>query len=260
MDINQLETEVHSIISGIDAPIGLVIKERNHSINVNENMPMPAASVIKIPIIMEAFRQAEIGDLILSETLNIPAEAKVGGSGVLQTMSKDVSITLLDVLTLMITVSDNTASNLALERVGISNVNRLCRELEHHNTEIQRYFMDTKAAEKGLENMTTAIDMVNFLEEIASPQLLNQDSANRILQIMSQQQLTSKLPAYHIIDDVMIANKTGELVNAEHDVAIFQYKGRTLFAAVMVNEVSDQVEAQQTIANIGKEVMAYLTR
>lgn len=94
---------------------------------------------------MEAFHQAENGDLNLSETISVPADAVVGGSGVLQTLSENVSMTLFDVMTLMIIVSDNTASNLALERVGLDNVNRLCGNLGSYDTKIQRYFMDIKA-------------------------------------------------------------------------------------------------------------------
>ncbi|WP_010530013.1 serine hydrolase [Lentibacillus jeotgali] len=259
MTFKQLESEIFSIISDINSPIGLVIKEGHHSIAINESMPMPAASVIKIPIIMEAFRQAENSGLNLSETLRVPTDAKVGGSGVLQSLSEDASMTLLDVLTLMIIVSDNTASNLALKRVGIDNVNRLCHELQCHNTEIQRCFMDMEAAEKGLENTTTAGDMVKLLAEIAAPNLLRKESANSILHIMTQQQLASKLPAYHVNDDVIIANKTGELAHAEHDVGIFQYQDRTVTAAVLMVGNSDHVAAQHAIARIGKVIMAYLT-
>lgn len=255
MSIKQLEADVRSIISGFHSPIGIAIKNENETLNINANSRMPAASVIKIPILMEAFRQAENGYLDLSEPFSVPADTIVGGSGVLQALSEDVSMTVLDVLTLMIIVSDNTASNLALKWVGIDHVNRLCRELPCHHTEIQRYFMDMKAAEKGLENTTTAGDMVNFLEEIASPWLLSQNSAKRILHIMTRQQLSSKLPAYHTNDDIIIANKTGELADAEHDVGIFQFQERTVFAAVLMDRVSDHVAARQAIARIGKMIM-----
>ncbi|HLR61546.1 MAG TPA: serine hydrolase [Lentibacillus sp.] len=255
MMIKQLEADVRSIISGFHTSIGLMIKDEKDTININANMTMPAASVIKIPIILEAFRQAEQENLNLSERVKVPAESRVGGSGVLQALSEDVSMTLLDVLTLMIIVSDNTATNLALKRVGIDNVNRLSRQLECYQTEIQRYFMDMKAAEKGLENTTTAGDMVNFLEEIALPRILSRVSAKHIFHIMTRQQLTSKLPAYHTNDNIVIANKTGELSDAEHDAGIFQYQDRTVFAAVLMDGISDHVTAQQAIARVGKAIM-----
>ncbi|GGK05598.1 serine hydrolase [Lentibacillus kapialis] len=260
MNQHQFETDIHKLISDVASPIGLVIKEDEYSINVHANMTMPAASVIKIPIIMEAFRQAECGNLKLSESLDIPADTKVGGSGVLQALSENVSMTFLDVLTLMIIVSDNTAANIAIKRVGIEHVNRLCRELHCHDTEIQRLFMDMEAAEQGLENVTTAGDMVRFLEEIASPRLLSEESANRIMTIMDRQQLTSKLPGYHTKNAIMIANKTGELSDAEHDTGIFQYQDRTIFAAVLMDGIRDHVAAQQIIARIGKAVIAYLSK
>lgn len=260
MTIEQLEADVHSLMSDFDSPVGLVIKEGNDTININEDVPMPAASVIKIPIMMEAFRQAENGLLDLSQNMEIPTDAIVGGSGVLQFLSERVSMSLLDFLTLMIIVSDNTASNLALEQTGIENVNNLCRDLECHHTEVQRYFMDMKAAESGFENTTTAGDMVKFLEEIASPKLLTKKSAGHIFDIMTGQQLTSKLPAYHTANDVVIANKTGELAIAQHDVGIFKYQDKTVLAAVMTDRITDHIAIQQTIARIGKAIMSYLTK
>lgn len=259
MTINQLKTEINRIVSGFDAKVGLVVKEGNHTININENMKVPAASVIKIPIIMEAFRQAEKGELNLSENVYVPADAKVGGSGVLQFLSENTSMTMLDVLTLMIIVSDNTASNMILERVGLDNVNDLCRQLECYHTDFKRYFMDMESAKAGLENTTTAADMIRYLEEMASPQLLTQESARHIFEILMSQQVNAKLPAFHSSDDVLIANKTGELENAEHDVGIFQYQDSMVFVAVLMYDISDQVAAQQAIARVGRQIIAYLT-
>jgi len=259
MTFCHLESEIENILSDLDVQTGLVIKEENETININENMQMPAASVIKIPIIIEAFRKADNGELNLSETMTIPADAVVGGSGVLQSLSEHISMSLLDILTLMIVVSDNTASNLALERIGIENVNRFCQQMGCQNTEIQRYFMDMNAAEAGLNNVTTADDMIKILEEITSPRLLTKKSADRVFEIMTAQQLNLKLPAYQINDDMVIANKTGELARADHDVGIFQYNDRKVFAAVLMNDVSDHVAAQQAIARVGKAIMMYLT-
>ncbi|WP_176446625.1 serine hydrolase [Lentibacillus sp. CBA3610] len=254
MTISQLENDINSLLDGMDSPVGLSIKEGDHSITVNANMSMPAASVIKIPIIMEAFRRAQNGDLNLFETISVPADAIVGGSGFLQALSEDVSMTLLDVLTLMVIVSDNTASNLVLKRVGIHSVNTLCRQLQCHDTKIQRYFMDMKAAEDGPENTTTADDMNKFLEEISTPKLLSKKSANHILQIMTHQQLTAKLPAYHTNNELIIANKTGELMDAEHDVGIFRYQDRTVLASVMISGINDRVAAQLLIAGVGNRL------
>lgn len=101
--------------------------------------------------------------------------------------------------------------------------------------------------------------MVNFLEEIASPKLLSKESANHILQIMTNQQLASKLPAYHTNNEITIANKTGELAEAEHDIGICQHQDRTVLAAVMINGTNDHLAAQQTIAGVGKGIMDYIS-
>ncbi|MYL35789.1 hypothetical protein GLW05_19645 [Pontibacillus yanchengensis] len=250
MCLSRLENEVTEIVSKLDGNASVVIQTINGTIAMNEKEVMPAASVIKIPIMMEAFRQAKTRGVDLSATVTIPQHNKVGGAGVLQFLSQD-AFPLHDLVTMMIIVSDNVASNAVIKHIGIGNVNHLIEELGCSNTKLRREFMDLKAQEQGLDNTTTAEDMVKLLE-----QLTLQD--REMVEILKGQQLTSQLPAYHTYEDLEVANKTGELDGVNHDVGILIDSHQTVYVAVLLNDVRDTVEGQRAIADIGNQVMQYM--
>jgi beta-lactamase class A len=256
MNLQPLKRQVNSILSAVPAEYGFVIKNDIEMIQSNEKIKIPAASIIKIPIMMEAFRQIETGKLNPSERVQLTADKKVGGSGVLRSFSEDVSLPFIDMLKLMITVSDNTASNAVLRKVGMSQVNQLCDSLGCTDTRVERYLMDMKAKNEGKDNTTSPKDMLTILENMST----RSTHKEKMLSILEGQQFNHKLAAYayDATDQLKIAHKTGELPGVEHDVGLFQYKGQTVYVVVMLNELEDNVVGQQAIAKVGKLVMEYL--
>ncbi|KGP72704.1 serine hydrolase [Pontibacillus yanchengensis] len=250
MNLSSLEKKVTNIVSTLNAKASVVIRTNYGTIAINEKEIMPAASVIKIPIMMEAFRQARTEGGDLSAPVTIPQHNKVGGAGVLQFLSQD-TFSLYDLVKLMIIVSDNTASNAVIRSVGMEAINRMIEELGCWNTKLRREFMNLKAQGQGFDNTTTAEDMVNLLEQLALHD-------REMVEILKGQQLTSQLPAYNTYEDLEIANKTGELDGVQHDVGMFVDSYQSVYVAVLLNEVGEAVEAQRAIADIGHQVMQYM--
>jgi beta-lactamase class A len=254
MKLQPLEHQVNSILSTVPGEYGFVIKTESGTAQSNENLRMPAASTIKIPIMIEAFRQMETGELNPAERVKLTPDQKVAGSGVLSSFSEDVALPFVDVIKLMIMVSDNTASNAILRRVGFEKVNQLCEQIGCTDTRVERYFMDMEAKRQGRDNTTSAKDMLTFLEYMHDVS----HHQKEMLSILGNQQFNHKLAAYQPGEQLKIFHKTGELPGVEHDVGLFKYEDQVVFAAVLLHQLDDNVTGQQAIAKVGKAVMEYM--
>ncbi|RLQ94304.1 serine hydrolase [Falsibacillus albus] len=260
MNFNDLEREIMGIEAGCAGRIGLFISADEGQIMTNEGESFPSASLIKLPIILEAFRQADARKLDLNERIMVHPEEKVGGAGVLPALSDNITFNIIDLMTLMIIVSDNTATNLVIDKIGMKSINQLISCLDLKETLLSRKMMDFDAIHQGRNNYTSPRDIVTLLKEIHHGEMLNEKSRQQIIGIMRQQQFTDKLPALVESDKIRIANKTGELDGVDHDCAIFEYGGKTVFAAVLIDGLVDKVSGKYTMNQIGCAITDYLLR
>jgi beta-lactamase class A len=147
--------ELKSLSDQLDGVLGLAIKDLStgRTIFINENEIFPQASSIKMTILLEVLKQAEEGQLKLDEFVNLTPEAKVGGGLILAYLGYPaLKISIRDLCVLMVVLSDNTATNLLIDRVGLKNVNNRLQGLGLSQTRLQRKMMDVKAADEGGEN------------------------------------------------------------------------------------------------------------
>ncbi|ARI78736.1 serine hydrolase [Halobacillus mangrovi] len=258
--MDALQREVEHIVASVKGRVSVVIENKKAAIAINGSERTTAASTIKIPIIMEAFRQAENGDLDLKEKVQVTPDLKTGGDGVLKLLENELSLSILDLMKLMIVVSDNTASNLLITRLGFSNINHLCEQLGCTNTRLNLYFMDFRARGAGVDNMTSARDMVAFLSEIEGGNFVNERSRKTIYNILREQQFTSGLPAYNKNEDILTANKPGMLPGIQHDVGIFKYRNETVYAAVLLSELNDEEAGRRAITDIGRSIIKFMKK
>ncbi|SDN30780.1 beta-lactamase class A [Fictibacillus solisalsi] len=258
MTLNELKNRLNGIIDPLTGEFAYYIETEEGYIGENEEKVFPAASLIKLPILIEAFRQKEAGLLDLSLPVPIKPKDKVGGAGIINHLSPDASLTVLDVLTLMITVSDNTGANVMIEQAGRERINALLTALRCHRTVLKRKLMDFKAIQEGKNNYTSAKDVVLLLKEIHHGKLMKNESRVMMLDILRNQQFRHKLPGSMDEEVVMIANKTGELQGTEHDAGIFEYKDTTVIAAVLTKNLSNEAEARHKLAAIGTAIQEYL--
>src|SRR5947207_2209600 len=122
----------------------------------------PSASVIKVPILAALYAEAEAGRLSWQEPVTLAETAKVPGSGVLRELHEGIELTLRDLAHLMIVVSDNTATNLLINRIGTERVNSLLAGLGYETTRLGRRMYDFAARDRGLENRCVAGEMTDL--------------------------------------------------------------------------------------------------
>ncbi|QST01117.1 serine hydrolase [Pontibacillus sp. ALD_SL1] len=260
--MNGIRSKVKNLISEKNASQAILIRYHNRSIiSKNENIPFRAASVIKVPIMMEAFRQQQEGALNLDKVQTINPSKTVAGAGVIHYLSGKQDYTLRQLIDLMIIVSDNTAANIVLKAVGIENVNILMNQLGCQNSVMERFFMDTIATDKGFENRTTAGDMMACLQAINEPHpLFSKDDQLAMKQILHNQQFKDMLGSFTSSEEIEAFHKTGELEGAQHDVGFFEYKGQTVYVAVLTDDLTRNQEGRELIASIGQLIVEEIVK
>jgi len=228
---------------------------------------VPAASTIKVAILAAALKEVGAGRLQMEVPIPIPAR-RAGGSGVLQAMTGLGALTLADLLTLMVIVSDNAATNMVIEMTGMGRVNAFCHELGLQGTVLRRRMMDAEAAGLGLENTTTALDQARLLDALAEGALLAEPLQTFAIRTLAGQQFNDALPSL-LPENAHVFHKTGELPGVRHDVGIITAaSGRRAVVSVLVTgldgalatacagDVSALVSPQSMRANAGAAIAA----
>lgn len=184
--------------------------------------PVTAASVIKIPVMIEAFRAAEAGELSLEERHALADEERMPSCGTLKAMHTGVEMTLLDLVKLMIIVSDNTATNILIRRLGMENVNNTLRALGCTQTTLRRLLFDREASRKGLVNTITAGEIGMLLEKLWRGEVVSEAASRAMMDILRDQRLNGKLPFFLHGQGIAVAHKTGEDDGVTHDVGVIE--------------------------------------
>lgn len=208
--------------------------------------PVMAASVIKLPILLEAFRRVRVGDAQANECFAIVAADKLPSCGALTYLHDGVEVNLLDLCTLMIILSDNTATNLLIRRLGMDAVNATLRSLGCEKTMLRRLLFDSAASAQGIENQITAREMALLLKRLYTGEIFTQEDSTAMLTILKQQRLNGKIPFF--LHGVPIAHKTGEDTNITHDVGIVYAKQP--FVVCFCGENVDVPQFERTMQDV----------
>ena len=214
-------------VAGLEGPLAGV------GFGFRENDVFPSASLIKILVLAELLRHADAGRLSLGEELLVEEDDLVEDSEMLGARRLPAGVSLRRLAEGMITVSDNTATNLLIRRVGMGRVNALARGLGLRRTFLRRGMMDFAARARGEENTTSASDMVALMREIWAGSALTRSSREFALGLLLDGRIASKIPVPHP-PGARYAHKTGELDGVENDAGIFILPGRSFALAVMV--------------------------
>jgi beta-lactamase class A len=221
----------------------------------NENIVVPSASLIKIPIMMEILNQVKEGKLSLKQRITVEDNVKVPFS-ILNLLESGNSYTLKDVITLMIIQSDNTAANILMDLAGMDNVNNYVKNLGIKNTVLQRKMMDSEARKEGRENKTTAAEMAKFFEIIYKGERAK-ESYSVIMKNILTAQLDNSVMRLNIPDDTLIAHKTGDLDGISHDAGIVYLPNVDyIFCGLTWDAVTNNF-ARETIGKISKIAYDY---
>ena len=257
----KFETEIQKIADGLDGAVGVAFIDlaTGESYGVNDDLVFTQASAIKVPILVELLKQSGAGEFSLDDPMTIRAADITGGSGILQRLTPGaVTMTIRDVATLMIVVSDNTATNMMIDLVGMERVNATMQEFELSDTRLQRKMMDTEAWQQDRENLSTPNEAAWLFAALYHGDILDRQRCDEILRILSipkGSQIRARLP-----DDVRVAHKTGSVGGVVVDSGIVYVENRPFVVAVMTNWVTDYDSAAHTIAEITRVGYDYFTR
>lgn len=260
MLFEDLQEAVNEIVGRIPGKACIKLLAPGGELDISADERVSAASLIKVPIMMAAYLKAEHQGLNLKQLVPIPKEQRVGGMGVVTHLNADLALPLEDIITLMIIVSDNTATNLCIDAVGIDYIRQVLAELGCKQTVLGRRLMDYEARSRGLDNWTSASDMVLLLHKIWEGTSLPASGQEKMRNNLVAQQFNTKLPRRIPYGaGTIVAHKTGEITAVEHDAAIIEVNGRQAYLAVLLHELTDTYAGQDAIAEIGRLVWEYLS-
>ena len=200
---------------------------------VAEDEVFPSASLIKVLVLLELLRQADLGLAPLGEELVIRSEDLVEDCEMLGATGLPARFSLGELAEGMITVSDNTATNGLIRRLGRDRIDALAGELGLRCTSLRREMMDLAARSRGEENTTSASDMVALMREIWTGPTLARESRELALGLLLGQRLVSRI-AFPVPPGARYAHKTGELDGVENDAGILLSPGRSFAVAALV--------------------------
>ncbi len=236
-DNPDLLASLEETLSGVPGRFGMALttSDGEHWAHDAERV-VPSASTIKVPILLAALAQVDVGRVRLDQQVHLPPE-RVGGSGPLSLLPSLTHLPLAEVLTLMIALSDNDATNAVIDLVGAASVGELLALVPTRHTRLQRRMMDFAAAARGLQNETCAADLVDVLVALRTGRLLPVELTATALDIMRTQQFTEGLPAY-LRDDIGVASKTGEIEGLRADLALLERGERWVAVAVLATDLA----------------------
>ena len=242
-----LEANIQRLTKSVNANWGIYIKclETGEEVALNADQQMDTMSVIKIPLMAEAFRQIEAGKFSLSDQVTLTDAAKRPGTGVIRSLDAGVPLTIKDLLTLMIIVSDNTATDLMFDKVGGTEpVNRLMQSWGLMSTRATGtadvWFKALRAAPSAVVfhqeaktpfGLSSPRDIGKLLEKIEKGEAVSKSASDTMLQIMRGQVYRSRLPRY--LSGWVIPHKTGDfLPYIGNDVGILERPSRHIVISV----------------------------
>lgn len=255
----KLAADLNRIATSYDGVMGIFVKDltSGQTFGVNADTVFPQASSIKIPILIELMRQAQDGKLNLTDRVEIHRANLVGGSGVLQFFSEGSSaVSLRDLAVLMVVLSDNSATNMIIDRVGMENVNAMLDGLGLDQTRLERKMIDISAEQADRENHSTPRQMGTLVEELNAGKLLDAEHTKMALEILEYPK-DSPIRA-GVPPAITVAEKPGSLSGAQCDSGIVFLEGRPYAISVMTT--FNPTDGNAAITGVSQRVFSYFER
>jgi len=228
--------------------------------SVNEDKQLPAASVIKMCVLIEVFNQAYQGLFGLDDAQEVGKDTGgARGSGILKFFRLPVHLSVYNLATLMIIISDNTASNACIDLVGFDAVDRTLQALGCRGTVLRRYFIGAAVDDRSKDNLMTTGDYGMLLEKLYHRRLISPQVSDGVLEIMKKQTLKSRIPL-HLPEGTVIAHKTGTQPMTTHDSGIvYGPDGNDYVVSIGVTGVPARPRGSDWVADVSKLVWDYFT-
>lgn len=251
------QSTIEQLIAEIDGIAGVVIRDLDSSAGfaINADVQFRAASLIKLPILWSFFQRCTTGQLDPNELISIAPTDVTRGFGVLRTLQPGLQLRWHDLATLMVIVSDNTATNMLIDRLGMSAISADLRQLGMTNTILQRKMGDY---DNPADNLTTPVDVEKVLIALQKSSKLSDEYRDEIATILHGQQCRNKL-RWHIPEAVALGHKTGDLPGVEHDAGILTVGDQRTMIIVMTHKLASNTQGEALSRVLGKMVYEDMT-
>ena len=247
----KLEASIQDVDVHLDGVMGVAIEDitTGDHIFVRPDEVFAQASSIKIAVLADLYLQAQQGKLKLTDLYTVQSSDLVPDSDIMGGLTPGITrITLRDLATMMVAVSDNSATNVLIDRVGMENVKAMLDSLGLAHTRLRRKMMDLAAAKEGRENVSSPREMMMLLGAIYRGKVLNKESAADFFKVLSTNKnswIPRDLPA-----GLKIANKPGELEAVRNDSGLVFVEGRPYIICVMTSFLGNEREGEEAISKI----------
>ena len=228
----------------LDAPAPFVYQSR----------PMRSASMIKVFLLAKAMEEVRAGRASLDEAVTLRRADKFGGAGSLAGWADGSRVTLRELLRLMITESDNTATNLIIDRFGMDALNAYIAREGYSDTHLARKMMDFTAARAGRENMTSARDLGRFFLRLAAAYEAGDEEAAYMMELLLAQTDTECLP--EALPQLRIAHKTGELDGLYDDGGIVFTEDGPVVLCILSDGLADRSRNLHVMRRLSVRILA----
>ena len=247
----KLESQIQEIDQHLDGVMGLAIEDLSTGDHffLHEDEVFAQASSIKITVLTNLYLQAQQGKITLKDLYSVQSSDLVADSDIMNGLTPGVTrVTLRDLATMMVAVSDNAATNVLIDKLGMQNVNAMLDSLGLTHTRLRRKMMDLQAAKEGRENISTPREMMQLLEAIYRGKVLDKDSTADFFKLLSTNK-SSFIPR-DLPPDLKIANKPGELEAVRNDSGIVFVEGRPYVICAMTGYLRNEREGEDAIAKV----------
>jgi beta-lactamase class A len=266
--LDDLKTDIQKELSQNKGTFAVAFKDlaTGETILINEDTLFHAASTMKTPVAIEVYKQAKEGKLALTDSIEIKNEFKSIVDSSLYSLSRaddsDTLIydhigekrTLYSLVYDMIIISSNLATNIVIDQVGAVNAHQTARAMGTKKMQVLRGVEDGKAFRAGLNNTTTAYDLMVIFEKLAKGEAVDSTASAEIIKILLDQKFNDIIPA-QLPSDVKVAHKTGWINGAHHDSGVvFLPDGRKYVLVLLSKKLEDEKAAVASMARVSKVV------
>ena len=293
-NIERLRARLQELVTAFPGTMGVAVRDiaSGQQISVNGDKLFPMASAYKIPILVEVFRQVEAGKFSLEDRIELTADDRTLGSGILTLMTPGLKPTVHDLVTLMIILSDNQATDMLLAKVGAENVTATMRKLGLNNIRVDRTtfelirdylaLIDEAAAGKTkqqlmnrpqlntsspervaradaafgkiMKDVASPEDMARLLDLIVKGKAASEKSCEQMMTILNRQQFNHRLPRY-LPESVSFAHKTGTIGSTTNDAGVMFVRGNPIALVVFtMDKRTGRGEVEEQMGRLARVV------
>jgi beta-lactamase class A len=254
------EKDLQTIITRSSSLTGFMAIDltSGESIGINEEITFTQASAIKIPILMEVYKQAHEKKFALTDLRPLLPSNTVAGSGILNVMVDPVNLSIRNLCVLMIGLSDNSATNTLIELVGMKNVTNTMNSLGFPNTRLQRRMIDQPASLRNEENISTPAEAVGIMKLLFDGKFIDKSTSDQILSILQKNPIENSKLAVSLPENVKIAFKPGGMGGVSTEWAIVYLSNRPYALAIMEN-YKTPVTPLDIISSLSRRVYDYFS-